>query len=117
MKRLPLLIALCFALLTVTAQKDSVSARYLITVVERIESNLEEAVELSADSTIIDKEGTMTVHTSYYFDRGSGEIEKVKERTLFGNVTTEIVVYYKASACVRVRVRLPRCVSPRTEMK
>ena len=96
MKKLLLLILLSCQLITVKAQKDSVSARYLITVVERIESNLEEAVELSAESTIIDKEGTMTVHTSYYFDRGSGEIEKVRERTLFGNVTTEIVVYYKA---------------------
>ena len=76
MKKLLLLILLSCQLIAVTAQKDSVSARYLITVVERIESNLEEAVELSADTTIIDKEGTMTVHTSYYFDRCTIHLKK-----------------------------------------
>ena len=96
MKQLLLLVLMSCLLLSVSAQKDSVTARYLATMVERIESNLEEAVELSTDTTIIDNEGTMTVHTSYYFDRASGEIEKVKERTLFGGVTTEIEVYYKA---------------------
>ena len=96
MKQLLLLVLMSCLLLSVSAQKDSVTARYLATMVERIESNLEEAVELSTDTTIIDNEGTMTVHTSYYFDRGSGEIQKVKERTLFGTVTTEIEVYYKA---------------------
>ena len=55
MKQLLLLIALSCGLITVKAQKDSVTARYLATMVERIESNLEEAVELSTDTTIVAK--------------------------------------------------------------
>jgi hypothetical protein len=62
--------------------------------VESIENNLEADMELTADTTIIDKDGTMTVHTSYYIDRSSGEVEKIMEKTLFGSVTTEITIYF-----------------------
>ena len=98
MKQLLLLILLSCWSITATAQSDSVTAVYIKTVVERIESNLPADLELSTDTTIIDKEGTMTVHTHYYIDRGSGEVEKIMERTLFGTVTTEIVVYYSAQS-------------------
>ena len=94
MKQLLLLILLSCWLMTVTAQSDSVMAAHIKIAVETIESNLDAGLELTSDTTIIDKEGTMTVHTSYYIDRGSGEIEKIMEKTLFGELTTEIVVYY-----------------------
>ena len=94
MKQLPLLITLSFGLFTATAQTDSVTASHLKTVVEQIESDLDGDMELTSDTTIIDKDGTMTVHTSYYIDEGTGEVEKIMEKTLFGQLITEIVVYY-----------------------
>lgn len=94
MKQLLLLILLFFRFITATAQTDSVSASHIKTVVDKIESDLDGDIEMNTDTTIVDKDGTMTVHTSYYFDPGSGEVEKIMEKTLFGQLITEIVVYY-----------------------
>ena len=94
MKQLLLLIVSSCWLITTTAQKDSVTASHIKTVVERIESDLDADMELTKDTTIVDKDGNMTVHTSYYVDRGTGEVEKIMEKTLFGQLITEIVVYY-----------------------
>jgi hypothetical protein len=94
MKLLLSLIALSCQFITVLAQKDSVSARYIKAQVENIESELDADFELTSDTTILDKDGTMTVHTSYYIDKGTGIVEKIIEKTLFGAVTTEITVYY-----------------------
>src|SRR6185295_1881927 len=100
MKQLLLLIVLSCLFVTATAQRDSVSAYYIQTVVEQIDSNLTTYIELSTDTTITDNEGTMTVHTSYYIDRGSGQVEKIMEKTLFGSVTTEIAAYYRGSSLI-----------------
>jgi hypothetical protein len=100
MKQLLLLISFFCWVITTSAQKDSVTAEHLQALVESIESNLEADVELTADTTIIDKDGTMTVHTSYFIDRSSGEVEKIIEKTLFGSVTTEIVVYYHGRSAI-----------------
>ena len=98
MKQLLLLIVLSFRLITVTAQSDSVMAGHIKIAVETIESNLEADLQLNKDTTIIDKEGNMTVHTIYYIDKGSGEVEKITEKTLFGEFITEIVVYYNGGS-------------------
>lgn len=82
-------------LITATAQTDSVTANYIKSMADRIETDLDGDIELSADTTIIDNDSAMTVHTSYYFNR-AGEIEKIMEKSLFGTVTTEIAVYYNA---------------------
>ena len=100
MKQLLLLIIFSLQLITATAQKDSVSAYYIQTAVEQIDSNLTTYMELSTDTTITDNEGTMTAHTRYYINRGSGQVEKIMEKTLFGKVTTEIAAYYRGSSLI-----------------
>src|ERR1051325_11801850 len=88
MKQLLLLIIFSFRLISTTAQTDSITAESIKTRVDEIESNLEAYVELKTDTLIVDKDGTMIVHTTYYFDPGSGQVEKIIEKTLFGSVTT-----------------------------
>ena len=100
MKLLILLLVFSFQLITAIAQTDSLSADRIKSVVETIESNLEADFELTADTLILDKEGNMTVHTKYYIDRGSGEVEKIIEKTIFGQVTTEITVYYVGRSAI-----------------
>ena len=100
MKHLLLLIVFSFRLITVTAQTDSITANAIKVEVDRIEGDIDGDVQLNTDTTIVDKDGTMTVHTSYYFDPGSGQAEKIIEKTVFGTVTTEIVVYYNGPAAI-----------------
>src|SRR5689334_20101210 len=98
MKQLLILIVLFFRLTTIVAQTDSITASMIKAQVDRIDGDLDGDVQLNTDTTIIDKDGSMTVHTSYYFDPGSGQVEKIIEKTLFGAVTTEITIYYNGPA-------------------
>lgn len=81
-----------------SAQTDSATAFYLKSVVDRIESRLDVALVMSYDTTIADEKGSIIVHTDYYIERNSGEIEKIFEKTLFGGVSTEITVYYRTAS-------------------
>ena len=96
----PLLLVIVFSLpfISATAQTDSITANTIKAEVDRIDGDLDGDVQLNTDTTIVDKDGTMTVHTSYYFDPGSGQVEKIIEKTLFGAVTTEITIYYNGPA-------------------
>jgi hypothetical protein len=94
MKQLLLVVVLFARTLSAGAQKDTATAERLQSIVERIEENLEDAVELAVDTAYIEKDGTMNVYTRYYYDRGSREVQKITEKTLFGTITTEITVYY-----------------------
>ena len=99
MKQLLLLILSSYLGIAVTAQSDSISAEYVKTIVDRIESNLAACTEMGIDTTIVDDKGNMTVHTSFFIDR-SGQVVKIMERSLFGLVSTEIVVYYNARSAI-----------------
>lgn len=98
MKHLLLLVVLLYRLIIASAQTDSITANGIQAEVDRIESDLEGDIQLNTDTTIVDKDGPMRVHTSYYFDPGSGQVEKIIEKTLFGTVTTEITIYYNGPA-------------------
>ena len=98
MKPLLLLILFSFRLISASAQTDSLTATMIKGEVDRIESELEGDIELKVDTTIVDKDGMMTVHTTYYFDPGSGRAEKIIEKTVFNTVTTEITIYYNGPA-------------------
>ena len=98
MKLLLLFISLCCLSGNITAQTDSVTAYYLRSLVDRIENRLDADVEMSADTVITDEKGSITVHTGYYIDPGSGQVEKIFEKTLFGEVSTEITVYYRGGS-------------------
>jgi len=84
--------------LCATAQRDSLSAYYLQLAVDRIEDRLPMHMVVSKDTTITDESGSITVYTKFFVDRSSNEIEKVIEKTIYQGLTTEIIVYYRASS-------------------
>ena len=98
MKQILFFLFLFYMLQTAKAQTDSTLAVYIKSQVEKIEERLDADILLTADTTITDDQGTMTVATKYYIFPGTNEVEKIMEKSLFGTTTTEIMVYYRGGA-------------------
>jgi hypothetical protein len=80
----------------IRAQNDSITANYIQANVDRIEERLNYDMMVSIDTVISDPDGDITVHTDFYIDRPSGQIEKIIEKSHSGAVETEIIVYYRS---------------------
>lgn len=83
--------------------QDSLTAGYINTIVEKIESHLQLLVVEKTDTTFYETEDStpLQVHTQYYFNVQTDHIEKIYERSSYGLYTTEITVYYQLGQPVR----------------
>ena len=105
MKRIIFLLLFCLP--AALYAQDSTAAIYINSLVSRIESRLPQYIKEVKDTIIYENEETrnmkeaLMLHTVYYTNKATGEVEKIIERSRYQKWTTELIVYYQQNKPIR----------------
>ena len=106
-----LVMPICLLCLQVGWSQDSTAAVYIEKLIQRIESHIHVAILEKLDTTIYDASDTaftgapLTIHTEFYSNPWTFQLEKVIEKSEYRKCITEITVYYQGNQPIRFTSR------------
>jgi hypothetical protein len=102
MRKLKKLMVASIAMLAMKtgSAQDSTTAVYIANIVGHIENSLAADIYETNDTMIYNAEDTMKreplrVHTEYYINSRSGQVDKIIETTIYKTWNTKLTVYYQ----------------------
>lgn len=104
--RILLLIAITL-LAKISSGQDSTTAVYINDLVQKIESRLGTEIVETRDTTIFDeddslqKKAFLTVHTEYFTDPQTMQLDKIIEKSIYKKTTTELTIYFQGNQPIR----------------
>jgi hypothetical protein len=102
-----------FLLVTITVLakiccgQDSTTAVYINDLVQKIEGRLTTEIVETRDTTIFDeddslqKKAFLTVHTEYFTDPQTMQLDKIIEKSVYKKTTTELTIYFQGNQPIR----------------
>ena len=102
-----LVILIFFGLTECCLGQDSTTAIYIDDLVHKIEARLSADIVETKDTTVYDEGDTLgkgqflTVHTQFYTNPQSMQLDKIVEKSMYKKVATELTVYFFGDQPVR----------------